>query len=90
MELLVVNMRILRNNVTVCRIDMTSLNRVIRGDWLRKPTNIKYKNNGDAVYNNLLGNCRPTPPLLKLTLLYINDHAQSFVFCWQINCDGIN
>ena len=46
MELLVVNMRILRNKVTVDRIDMT----VIRGDWLRKTTNIKYKNNCAAVY----------------------------------------
>ena len=50
MELLVVNMRILRNKVTVDRIDMTSLNTVIRGDWLRKTTNIKYKNNCAAVY----------------------------------------
>ena len=51
MELLVVNMHILRNKVTVDRIDMTSLNTVIRGDWfIRKTTNIKYKNNCAAVY----------------------------------------
>ena len=50
MELLVVKMRILRNKVTVDCINITSLNTVIRGDWLRKTTNIKYKNNSAAVY----------------------------------------
>ena len=30
---------------------MTSLNTVIRGEWLRKTTNIKYKNDGATVYN---------------------------------------
>lgn len=51
MELLVVKMRTLWNKVTVDRINMTSLNTGIRGDWLRKTTNIKYKNDGAAVYN---------------------------------------